>query len=81
MPARRSAWVIASAASSRGTPPGDDASDVDAPERDGELPGAYRDLNGQIRVSEPTAAALAKRQRPIGLSQPVVADAHDHFPR
>lgn len=43
--------------------------------RDGELPGAYRASNGQIRVSEQTAAATGRRLRPAGLSQPVVADA------
>lgn len=42
--------------------------------RDGELPSAYRDANGQIRVSEAAAAALATRERP-GLSQTVIADA------
>jgi integrase len=43
--------------------------------RDGELPGAYRDANGQVRVPEAAASALSKRGRPVGLSQPVVADA------
>ena len=45
--------------------------------RDGELPGAYRDSHGQVRVPEPTVAALyrAKRERPAGLSQTVVSDA------
>jgi integrase len=45
--------------------------------RDGELPGAYRDSYGHIRVPEPTVAALrkARRNRPAGLSQTVVADA------
>lgn len=45
--------------------------------RDGELLGAYRDERGHVRVPEPAVAALqrAKRSRPIGLSQPVVADA------
>jgi hypothetical protein len=38
--------------------------------RDGELPGAYRDSQGHIRVPEPTVAALrtARRSRPAGLS-------------
>ncbi|HEX4863552.1 MAG TPA: hypothetical protein VFV02_05745 [Acidimicrobiales bacterium] len=45
--------------------------------RDGELPGAYRDTHGHVRVPEPTVPALrtAKRERPVGLSQTVVADA------
>jgi integrase len=45
--------------------------------RDGELTGAYRDSQGHVRVPELAAVALqrAKRERPVGLSQPVVADA------
>ena len=45
--------------------------------RDGELSGAYRDSQGHIRVPEPATVALrrATRERPAGLSQPVVADA------
>lgn len=45
--------------------------------RDGELSGAYRDSQGHVRVPELAAVALrrAKRERPVGLSQPVVADA------
>ena len=45
--------------------------------RDGELPGAYRDRHGHVRVPEPTVAKLrrARPERPFGLSQTVVADA------
>ena len=45
--------------------------------RAGELLGAYRDARGHIRVPEPAVAVLerARRRRPTGLSQPVVADA------
>jgi integrase len=44
--------------------------------RDGELPGAYRDSHGHVRVPEVAAAELWRsRQDPIvGLSQSVVAD-------
>jgi hypothetical protein len=45
--------------------------------RDGELPGAYRDSHGHVRVPDVTVATLrsTRRDRPVGLSQPVVADA------
>jgi hypothetical protein len=45
--------------------------------RDGEMVGAYRDPHGHVRVPEGTAVAVRKgrRERPSGLSQPVVADA------
>jgi len=44
---------------------------------DGELPGAYREARGHIRVPEPAVAALQDIQirRQTGLSQRVVADA------
>jgi integrase len=44
--------------------------------RDGRLPGAYRDLHGQIRVPVAALSAIATKQRhPIGLSRSYVADA------
>ena len=45
--------------------------------RDGELVGAYRDSDGRVRIPEATAVAVkrSKRDQPVGLSQPVVADA------
>lgn len=45
--------------------------------RDGELPGAYRDSHGHVRVPEPATAALrrARPERPVGLSRSVIADA------
>lgn len=45
--------------------------------RDGELVGAHRDGRGHVRVPELAVTALqsAQRDRSIGLSQPVVADA------
>jgi integrase len=45
--------------------------------RDGQLPGAYRDERGHVRVPEATAVALRTTapDRPVGLSQRVVADA------
>lgn len=47
--------------------------------RDGELPGAYRDSHGHVRVPEPGAVAL-REARPagplgLGLSQSVIGDA------
>lgn len=43
--------------------------------RDGELPGAYRDTTGHIRVTERAAATMSTSKRPAGLSQSVIADA------
>lgn len=45
--------------------------------RHGELPGAYRDADGRIRVPEPGAVArrAAGSAGPLGLSQSVIADA------
>lgn len=45
--------------------------------RDGELVGAHRDTDGRVRIPEATAVAVrrSKRERPVGLSQSVVADA------
>jgi hypothetical protein len=44
--------------------------------RDGELPGAYRDVHGQIRAPEQAAKVVrASRERPVGLAQSVVTDA------
>jgi hypothetical protein len=44
--------------------------------RDGELPGAYRDVHGQIRAPEEAAKVVrASRERPVGLAQSVVTDA------
>lgn len=45
--------------------------------RDGELPGAYRDSHGRVRVPERATAVMrrARRERPVGLSRSVIADA------
>jgi integrase len=44
--------------------------------RDGRLPGAYRDVHGQIRVPVAALSAIATKQRqPTGLSRSYVADA------
>jgi integrase len=45
--------------------------------RDGELPGAYRDARGHVRVPEPAAVVRreARPAGPLGLSQSVIADA------
>ena len=44
--------------------------------RAGQLPGAYRDPNGQVRVPAAAVAAITtKRRAPAGLSQSYVADA------
>jgi integrase len=44
--------------------------------RDGRLPGAYRDLHGQIRIPVAALSTIATKQRqPTGLSRSYVADA------